>query len=59
MREGIEIMESVADTGRLQALDLVEVNPLIGTLNDVRITLEAAKEVMLAAFGNKRKGIKL
>lgn len=52
-------MESVADTGRLRALDIVEVNPLIGTVNDVNITLQAAKEVLLAAFGNKRKGFKL
>lgn len=56
LREGIEIMEAVHRTNRLQVMDLVEVNPKIGTALDVKITVDAAKHIILAAFGHKRGG---
>ncbi|CAH1978047.1 unnamed protein product [Acanthoscelides obtectus] len=56
LREGIQIMEMVHSTGRLGAMDLVEVNPHIGSEGDVKKTVEAAIHVILAAFGYNRRG---
>lgn len=47
-------MEIVHNTGRLSALDVVEVNPAIGNERDVKTTVDAALKVILAAFGNRR-----
>lgn len=58
MREGIHIMETVNKTGRLGAMDLVEVNPSIGSEADVSKTIQAAIHVILAAFGHCRRGLK-
>lgn len=58
LREGVHIMEYVYRTGRLSAMDLVEVNPSIGTERDVSNTVEAAVHVILAAFGYNRRGQK-
>ncbi|CAG9858698.1 unnamed protein product [Phyllotreta striolata] len=58
LREGVQILEKVFDTGRLGAMDLVEVNPNIGSKEDVRRTVEAAVHLILAAFGNKRRGVR-
>lgn len=49
-------METIYKTGRLGAMDLVEVNPDIGTIQDVERTVEAAIHVILAAFGYNRQG---
>ncbi|KAJ8916233.1 hypothetical protein NQ315_016372 [Exocentrus adspersus] len=57
LREGVHAMEMVHRTGRLGALDLVEVNPSIGTEQDVKRTIEAAIHVIQAAFGHSRKGL--
>lgn len=51
-------MEKVYRTGRLGAIDIVEVNPSIGTENDVKITVEAALHIILAAFGHNRRGLR-
>lgn len=56
LREGIHIMERVHRTGRLGAMDIVEVNPSIGSERDVQITVDAAMHVILAAFGFNRRG---
>ncbi|XP_055595716.1 arginase, hepatic [Uranotaenia lowii] len=56
LREGIYIMEEAYNTGRLAAVDLVEVNPAIGTPEDVRKTLDAAIHLLVAACGHSRKG---
>lgn len=56
MREGIYLIEEVYNTGRLEALDLVEVNPTIGSLTDVKKTLESAVYLVKAACGNQRVG---
>ncbi|KAG5889604.1 hypothetical protein JTB14_024025 [Gonioctena quinquepunctata] len=57
LREGIKIMEMVHNTGRLGAMDLVEVNPSIGTEQDVKKTIDAAIHIILAAFGYNRRGV--
>lgn len=57
LREAIHIMEAVHKTGRLNAVDVVEVNPSIGNERDVKITVEAAMHVIIAAFGHQRKGL--
>lgn len=54
LREGIAIMEVIHQTGRMNALDLVEVNPKLGNERDVSKTVEAAKQIILAAFGHER-----
>lgn len=56
LREAIHIMEKVHETGRLAAVDLVEVNPNLGSARDVQTTVEAALQVLLAAFGHSRLG---
>ena len=49
-RESHVIMELVADSGRLTALDLVEVNP---TLDNRNATAEFATELALSALGKR------
>ncbi|KAG8228286.1 hypothetical protein J437_LFUL006254 [Ladona fulva] len=56
LREGVSLLEIVHKTNTLAAFDLVEVNPKIGGEEDVMKTLEAAKFLIMAAFGYKRKG---
>lgn len=56
LREGMEIMETVHQTNRMKALDIVEINPSLGTLADVTKTIEAAKHIILSAFGYNRSG---
>ncbi len=47
-REAHLVMETVADSGRLRALDLVELNP---TLDDRNATAELGAELVLSALG--------
>nr|CAD7458491.1 unnamed protein product [Timema tahoe] len=56
LREGIQVMEQAHRTGRLSAVDLVEVNPSIGDKRDVHLTLQAAKHLLQAVFGRQRRG---
>ena len=49
-REAHMLMELVADTGRLRALDLVEVNPVLDTHN---LTAQLGVELALSAFGQQ------
>lgn len=56
LREGIQVMEESYRTQRLSAVDLVEVNPGLGSPTDVKITLEAAKHIIRAASGHSRRG---
>ncbi|XP_059480121.1 arginase, hepatic [Neocloeon triangulifer] len=58
LREGVHIMETVFASGTLGAMDLVEVNPGIGSERDVKITVEAARQVVRAGFGYKRRGMR-
>lgn len=56
LREGITLMEMIHDTRRLVSLDLVEVNPLLGSEDDAVTTVRAAKQIIVAALGNSRGG---
>jgi arginase len=49
-REAHMLMELVAESGRLRALDLVEVNPILDAQN---VTAELAVELALSAFGQQ------
>lgn len=56
MREGLWLAEEISKTGLLKALDIVEVNPTIGSKEDAAKTSHAAKQVILSLFGNQRGG---
>ncbi len=49
-REAHLLMETVADSGRLRALDLVEINPTLDNRNE---TAELAVELALSALGRR------
>lgn len=49
-------MELIHATGRMNVLDVVEINPTIGTEKDVIVTLEAGIHIIKAAFGFSRMG---
>ena len=44
LREGVAILEEVYQSGNLVSMDLVEVNPALGTAQDVAKTAEAVKQ---------------
>ncbi|CAG4925276.1 unnamed protein product [Colias eurytheme] len=56
LREGIKLMEIIHSTGRLRALDLVEINPAIGNDSDRKRTIEAGLCILKAALGFSRRG---
>ncbi|XP_075986160.1 arginase isoform X1 [Anticarsia gemmatalis] len=56
LREAIQLMEIVHGTGRLRAVDLVEINPAIGDECDRKRTIEAGICLVKAALGFSRKG---
>eukprot|EP01091_Cochliopodium_minus_P012069 TRINITY_DN3575_c0_g1_i2.p1 TRINITY_DN3575_c0_g1~~TRINITY_DN3575_c0_g1_i2.p1 ORF type:complete len:279 (-),score=79.25 TRINITY_DN3575_c0_g1_i2:4-840(-) len=51
LREGKYICESLYETGRLVGMDLVEVNPHIGSEKDVETTMDASFQLLFSAFG--------
>lgn len=55
LREGIHIVRTVAATGRLSVMDLVEVNPELGSTTDQANTLRAACELVGAWFGKRSR----
>ncbi|PIK55856.1 hypothetical protein BSL78_07248 [Apostichopus japonicus] len=55
-REGMYIVEEVANTGMMSAMDLVEVNPTIGTQADKERTIDCAIRLVGGALGKKREG---
>lgn len=59
LREGIQIIEECYRTGRLNAVDLVEFNPLVGTERDVYKTGMAIILLAKAACGITRSGMYL
>jgi len=52
-REARHICEAVSETGRLVSLDIVEVNPAIGTPKDVEETASVAVDLVKSALGRK------
>ncbi|XP_072163630.1 arginase, hepatic-like [Diadema setosum] len=55
-REGIYIAEEIAETGLLSSMDLVEVNPQLGSQSQQESTINAAVDVILAALGKRKQG---
>jgi arginase len=55
LREGVYITEHVAATGRLQVMDMAEVNPELGSEADQLVTLQSACEVIGAWFGKRSR----
>ncbi|CAG9771407.1 unnamed protein product [Ceutorhynchus assimilis] len=58
LREGIHLMEIIYRTGRLGAFDLVEVNPSLGSEQDVKRTVDAAIHIIAAGLGHSRRGLR-
>ncbi|CAK1599720.1 unnamed protein product [Parnassius mnemosyne] len=56
LREAISLMEIIYSTGRLRAIDLVEINPALGDESDRKRTIEAGLCVLKAALGFSRRG---
>lgn len=56
LREALVIGEEVAKTGNLSALDIVEVNPKLGTSDDMERTVNAAIEIVSTFFYKDRAG---
>ncbi|CAG0883429.1 unnamed protein product [Darwinula stevensoni] len=56
LREGEYLMEVIHETGALEALDMVEVNPLLGSGEEAEKTAQAAELLILAACGRYRGG---
>lgn len=57
LREALYIAEEVASTGRLSVVDIAEVNPKIGTDQDVEKTVKNTIEFVTRCFGRARKGV--
>ncbi|KAM8915645.1 arginase-2, mitochondrial [Spinachia spinachia] len=56
-REGIYITEEIHNTGLLSAMDLVEVNPMLGgTRQAVEATASLAVDVIASSLGQTREG---
>ncbi|ESO92074.1 hypothetical protein LOTGIDRAFT_204097 [Lottia gigantea] len=55
-REGQYIMEELANTGRLNCIDVAEVNPSLGNKEENTLTTETTLEVLNKCFGQKRGG---
>ncbi|XP_067635876.1 arginase, hepatic [Eurosta solidaginis] len=56
LREGISVVEALRDTNRVQGIDLVEVNPNLGTKHDVNTTVASSLEILKSICGYKRSG---
>jgi len=53
LREGISLLEEVYSAGNMVSMDLVEVNPRLGNELQVQRTTNAAKQLIINAFGYK------
>lgn len=57
LREALIVMEVIRSTRRLRGIDLVEINPSLGDKKDIKVTVDAAIEIILAGLGHKRSRI--
>lgn len=48
--EGLAIVRALRQTGRLRSMDLVEVNPKLGSEQDIKTTFDSALQVISAAL---------
>ena len=51
LREGMAVCDLISSTGRLTAVDLVEVNPRLGDRDEVQRTVESASLLIYAVLG--------
>ena len=51
LREGMTVCDMIARTGRLKAVDLVEVNPRLGDSDEVKRTVESASLLIYSVLG--------
>ena len=51
LREGMTVCDMIHRTGRLTAMDLVEVNPRLGGCDEVKKTVESASLLIFSALG--------
>ncbi|KAH9487502.1 argininosuccinate synthetase [Bulinus truncatus] len=56
LREILFIAETISKTGRLSVLDVVEVNPKIGSKQEVEATVSNTTDVIASFFGRRREG---
>ncbi|XP_037072894.1 arginase-1-like isoform X2 [Pollicipes pollicipes] len=56
LREGQMVMEEVCKWGTLRSMDLVEVNPQLGSSQQALYTADAARHLLLSTFGRYRGG---
>lgn len=55
-REGIIIMETLFETGRLRSVDITEINPELGNESDLKKTVDSAIHLLKASCGTQRSG---
>ncbi|CAD5113692.1 DgyrCDS2851 [Dimorphilus gyrociliatus] len=55
LREGMFLVEEIALTNKVTGIDLVEINPDLGSQRDQFTTISAAAEVLYAFFGKRTK----
>ncbi|GFO10944.1 Arginase [Plakobranchus ocellatus] len=56
IRESFYIAETIAATGRMAVLDIVEVNPLLGTEKEQKLTVENTVDLTTKFYGGHREG---
>lgn len=56
LREAVLVMEELHKTGRLNVMDLVEVNPALGDEKEAKITSMAALQLIETGCGANRRG---
>ena len=56
LREAAVLAETVVSTQTLRVLDMVEVNPRLGSPADVESTMDAAQKVVTWMLGHRREG---
>ncbi|RUS84916.1 hypothetical protein EGW08_007326 [Elysia chlorotica] len=56
LREAFYIAEEIAATGRLSVLDMVEVNPKLGSPEEKEVTVANTVSVTAKFYGSKRQG---
>nr|AAQ16108.1 arginase [Schistosoma japonicum] len=56
LREGLRICEEISATGKLSIVELAELNPLLGSKEDVEKTQSSAVHILRASLGHCRSG---
>nr|CAH8829311.1 unnamed protein product [Trichobilharzia regenti] len=56
LREGLRICEEISATGKLSVVEMAELNPLLGSPEDVEKTQQTAVHILRACLGHCRSG---